>query len=115
MAERGSKILYNVTSSTRDHITASYTVSASGMMVPPRCVFKGVRNMAAKHLKDLPKSGASGEWGLSVTPKVFEYWPPSPSFTTVQQSEGSLYSFSLSVSRLFFFSVTFFSPPKVGL
>ena len=71
--------------------------------------------MTAKHLKDLPKSGASGEWGLSVTPKVFEYWPPSPGFISVQQSEGSLYLLSLSVCGLFFFSVTFLSAPRVGL
>ena len=55
LAEKGSKLLYNVTSNTRDHITASFTVSASGGMVPPRCVFKGVRNVALTHLKDLPK------------------------------------------------------------
>ena len=52
----------------RDHITASYTVSASRLMVPPCCNFKGVRNKAVKHLKDLPKSGLNGIWGLSVTP-----------------------------------------------
>ena len=63
--------MYNVMSSTRDHISVSYTVLSSGMMVPPRCIFKGARNMAAKHLKDLPNDGFSGEWGFSVTPKVY--------------------------------------------
>ena len=71
LAEKGSKLLYNVTSNTRDHITASFIVSAAGGMVPPRCVFKGVRNVALNHLKDLPKDGLSGEWGLSVSPKGF--------------------------------------------
>ena len=51
-----------MTSNTRDHITASFIVSAAGGMVPPHCVFKGVINVALNHLKDLPKDGLSGEW-----------------------------------------------------
>jgi hypothetical protein len=35
-------------------------VSANGDMVSPRCVFKGVRNIAQNKLKDLPKNGLSG-------------------------------------------------------
>ena len=46
-------------------------VSANGAMVPPRLVFKGVRNVALVHLKDLPKDGKSGEWQMSVSPKGF--------------------------------------------
>ena len=42
LACRGTKLLYHVSSSTRDHITISFTVSAKGRVVPPRCVFKGV-------------------------------------------------------------------------
>ena len=57
-------------------------------MVTPRCVFKGVRNIAQQKLKDLPKDGLSGkyiiwffeylishtcagEWQKSVSPKGF--------------------------------------------
>ena len=36
-------------------------VAADGSMVPPRCIFKGVRNVALTHLKDLPKDGLSGK------------------------------------------------------
>ena len=60
LAERNTKVLYSVSSGSREHITASYTVSANGDMVPPRCVFKGVRNIAQNKLKDLPKNGLSG-------------------------------------------------------
>ena len=35
---------------TRDHITAVLTVNAAGEMAPPRCFFRGVRNVAANHL-----------------------------------------------------------------
>ena len=58
LACRGTKLLYHVSSSTRDHITISFTVSAKGRVVPPRCVFKGVRNVALQHLKDLSSDGA---------------------------------------------------------
>ena len=60
LAERNTKVLYSVSSGSREHITASYTVSANGDMVSPRCVFKGVRNIAQNKLKDLPKNGLSG-------------------------------------------------------
>ena len=71
LAEKGTGILYAISSNTRDHITTSYTISASGSMVPPHCVFKGVRNMASKYLSELPQNGLSGKWGFSVAPKVF--------------------------------------------
>ena len=71
LTERGTKVLYNVTSSTRDHITAVLTVNAAGEMAPPRCFFRGVRNVAANHLAGLPKDGKSGAWGLSSTPNGF--------------------------------------------
>ena len=41
LAERGSKLLYNVTSSTRDHISVSYTVLSSGVIVPPAAYSRG--------------------------------------------------------------------------
>ena len=43
LAERGKKQVYQVAgSSTREHTTISYTISASGKIVPPRKVFSGV-------------------------------------------------------------------------
>ena len=46
-------------------------MSARGDLVPPRVVFQGVRNVAATHLKDLPKTGGSGVWQLCVSPKGY--------------------------------------------
>jgi hypothetical protein len=64
-------------------------LSDDGSMVPPRLVFKGVRNVAQEKLKDLPTNGKSGniysfnyvvyipnynisgEWKMSVSPKGF--------------------------------------------
>ena len=60
LTQKGTKVLYNVTSSTRDHITAVLTVNAAGEMAPPRCFFRGVRNVADNHLAGLPKDGKSG-------------------------------------------------------
>ena len=71
LAERGTKVLYNVSSSTRDHITCVLTVIAAGDMAPVRCVFKGVRNVAATRLASLPVDGKSGPWGLTCTEKGF--------------------------------------------
>ena len=71
LAERGTKVLYNVGGSSREHITASYTVSASGNCVPVRLVYKGVRNVANQHLKDLPTNGRSGAWKFGVTPNGY--------------------------------------------
>jgi hypothetical protein len=58
--ENGIQALFSISSGSRDHITACYVVVADGSMVPPRCIFKGVRNVALTHLKDLPKDGLSG-------------------------------------------------------
>ena len=55
-------MLYSISSGSRDHITA---------IIPPRLVFKGVRNVAQTHLKNLPKDGKSGDWQMSVSPKGF--------------------------------------------
>ena len=67
LAAKGTKVLYNFSGSSREHVTASYTVSASGDCVPVRLVYKGVRNMAAQHLKDFPTNGKSGIWKFGVT------------------------------------------------
>ena len=61
LAEVGTKVLYSVSSGSRDHITASFVVGADNTMVPPRVIMKGVRNVALSHLKDLPKNGLSGK------------------------------------------------------
>ena len=71
LAKRGTKVLYNVSSCSRDHITCVLTVSAAGQMAPPRCVFRGTRNVAATHLASLPVDGKSGCWGLTSTEKGF--------------------------------------------
>ena len=71
LAQRGIKVLYNVSSSTRDHITCVLTVSAAGEMVPPMAVFRGVRNVATERLALLPKDGKSGAWSLQSTEKGF--------------------------------------------
>ena len=67
LAVKGTKVLYNFSGSSREHVTASFTVSASGGCVPVRTIFKGVRNMAAQHLKNLPTNGKSGGWKFGVT------------------------------------------------
>ena len=71
LARRGDKVNYSVTGSTRLHVTAAYTVTASGKMVPVRCVYQGVRNVAQQHLKDLSTEGLSGAWQFSVTEKGY--------------------------------------------
>ena len=71
LAKRGTKVLYNVTSSTRDHITTVLTVNAAGNLVSPRCFFRGQRNMAATHLASLPSNGQSGAWSFTTTHKGF--------------------------------------------
>ena len=40
-------------------------------MAPPRCLFRGVRNVAAKHLALLPVNVISGAWGLTSTANSF--------------------------------------------
>ena len=61
LAEKNTKILFSLSSGSREHITACYTVSAAGEVVPVRCILKGVRNVAQQKLKDLPKDGKSGK------------------------------------------------------
>ena len=67
LAEVGTDQVYSVTSSTREHVTVSFTVNAAGEVVSPRGVFAGKRNLAVVRLKDLPKNGNSGEWKFSYT------------------------------------------------
>ena len=60
-----------VSSGSRDHITVSFACNAAGGMVPPRVIYKGVRNIAAAHLQNLPEDGLSGKWNFSVSPKGY--------------------------------------------
>ena len=71
LAPIGSRILYSVSGCTREHVTTSFIASAAGDLVPPRTIHKGVRNVAAQHLQNLPKDGKSGAWGFSVSEKGF--------------------------------------------
>ena len=71
LAEVNTKILYGNSSGSREHITTSYLCGADGSLVPPCCIYKGVRNVAEKHLKDLPKTDLSGEWTFSVSDKGY--------------------------------------------
>ena len=71
LAPIGAKIIYTVAGSTREHVTTSFTVSAAGDVVPPRTIHKGVRNVAATHLQNLPNDTQSGQWTFSVSEKGF--------------------------------------------
>ena len=62
LAPRGIKVLYQVASSSRDHMTCSFSVNARGDIAPPRCVFQGVRNVAASHLKGPKLAGNSQDY-----------------------------------------------------
>jgi hypothetical protein len=59
LAERNIKVVYSLSSGSREHITACYTVFAAGEAVPFRCILKGVRNAAEQRLKNLPSNGKS--------------------------------------------------------
>ena len=67
LVEKNTKQVYTVSSNTREHITVSYTVNASGGMLPPHAVFSGKRNIAKVKLASMPKDGMSGEWGFSYS------------------------------------------------
>ena len=71
LAEVNTKVVYSISGGSREHITTSFLCGADGSMVPPRCIYKGVRNVAQTHLKDLPKDGKSGEWNFSVSEKGY--------------------------------------------
>ena len=67
LAPRNTKQVYSVSSSTREHVTISYTVNAAGGMVSPRIVFAGVRDIAKIKLVGLPEDGSTGKWLYSYT------------------------------------------------
>ena len=64
-----TNVLYNQCGSSKEHVTGSYTIAASGDVVPPRLVYKGTRNMAATKLKDMKSDGVTGKWGISYSEK----------------------------------------------
>lgn len=70
-------VLYNQCGCSKEHITASVTITASGDVLPIRLVYKGTRNIAANKLKDMRTDGVTGKWGISLsergwmTAKVF--------------------------------------------
>ena len=70
LAKRGTRVIYHVSSGSREHITVSYVCNAAGGMVPPRVIYKGVRNIAPSQL-NLPEDGLSGKWTFSVAPKGY--------------------------------------------
>ena len=71
LAEVNTKILFSISGGSREHVTASFLASADGSLVPPRLIYKGVRNVAEKHLKDLDSTGKSGKWKFSVSEKGY--------------------------------------------
>ena len=86
LAPRSARQVYNVSSSTREHVTILYTINAAGDMVPPRGVFAGKRDMAKIKLKDLPKDGKSGEWKFSYTENG---WVKQHTFEDIVQDLGN--------------------------
>ena len=60
-------VIYNNSSSSRDHVTASYTVSVAGECIGVRLLYKLKRNVAIQHLKNLPTNGRSGEWKIDIS------------------------------------------------
>ena len=59
LVEKNTKQVYTVSSNTREHITVSYMVNASGGMVPLHAVFSGKRNIAKVKLASRPKDSMS--------------------------------------------------------
>ena len=66
LARKGEKQVYGVSSSTREHTTISFTVSADGGVVEPRMIFAGKRDIAKNKLT-LPLDGMTGVWQYSYT------------------------------------------------
>ena len=63
-----SDVLYNQCGCSKEHVTGSFTIVASGDVVSPRLVYKGTRNMARGKLKDMREDGVTGKWGISYSP-----------------------------------------------
>ena len=74
LAQNGTKVLYNIISSTRDHITAALTVNAAGEMAPLCCFLWGVRNIAAEHMGGLSKDWKFWVMGLIIHSKWLIKW-----------------------------------------
>ena len=67
LVEKNTKQVYTVSSNTREHITAFYTVNTSSGMVPPCAVFSDKRNITKVKQASMPNDGMSGEWGFSYS------------------------------------------------
>ena len=55
---------------SRIHVTGAFTVSADGLYVGVRLVYKGLRSRV-KQTSDIPESGVAGKWQVSVTPNGY--------------------------------------------
>ena len=74
LAPKGHKgPLYNIGGSSRDHVTLSVTVSASGAVTGMRVVYSGKRmSKEEKELRDnLPQDGVTGRWRFSKSEKGY--------------------------------------------
>ena len=71
LAKRGTKNVGRRSSGSRDHTTLILTVSASGGLVPPRFVLKGIRDVSHRHLGDLEPGEKTGAMKFSYSPSGF--------------------------------------------
>ena len=55
---------------SRLHVTGAFTVSADGLYVGLRLVFKGERSRE-KQTEGIPDTGIAGKWGISVAKKGY--------------------------------------------
>ena len=62
-------VLYNQCGCSKEHTTASVTITASGDVLPVRLVYKGTRDMATNKLKEMRTDGVTGKWGISYSEK----------------------------------------------
>lgn len=74
LAPKGHKgPLYNIGGSSRDHVTLSVTVSASGEVAGMRVVYSGKRWSQEEKdmIENLPSDGVTGEWRFSKSEKGY--------------------------------------------
>ena len=62
-------VLYNQCGCSKEHITASVVIAASGDVLPVRLVYAGTRDMATNKLKNMQCDGVTGKWGISYSIK----------------------------------------------
>ena len=74
LAPKGHKgPLYNIGGSSRDHVTLSVTVSASGTVTGMRVVYSGKRVSKEERelMNNLPSDGVTGKWRFSKSEKGY--------------------------------------------